>query len=142
MLAALAEAGAEHVVVGAYAMAAHGVPRATGDIDILVRPSAENAARVFAALCSFGAPLAAHGLSAEDFAVAGTVYQIGVPPSRIDVLTRISGVSFDEAWTSRVAVTVGELRVPFIGRDALIANKRASGRDKDLIDLRVLEEQG
>jgi hypothetical protein len=140
-LCALCDAGAEFVIVGAYAMSFHGVPRATGDIDILVRPSPDNAARVWAALESFGAPLEATDLTREDLTVPGTVYQIGVAPRRIDVLTAVSGLTFDEAWASRASLELGSRTVHFIGRDALARNKRASGRPKDLVDLEILDKQ-
>ncbi len=140
VLAALSAERCEFVVVGAHALAAHGAPRATGDLDLLVRPSAENAARVFRALVRFGAPLAAHGVSAKDFATVGTVYQIGLPPRRIDLLTSLSGVSFDEAIVSTIRGYVGSQQVQCIGLDAMIRNKRASGRTKDLADAEVLEE--
>lgn len=141
ILRALADCGAEFVVVGAYAMAAHGVPRATGDIDILVRPSPENAARVLAALRAFGAPVDAHRVTQEDLAEPGTVYQIGLPPRRIDVLTQISGVSFDEAWTDRVVCKLSGVDLPVLSRAALARNKRAAGRSKDLVDLELIEAQ-
>lgn len=141
MLAALQGAGAEFIVVGAHALAAHGLPRATGDFDIWVRPSSENAQRVLRALLDFGAPLAAHGVSEADLASPGTVYQIGLPPRRIDILTSISGVEFEEAWTTRFAVTVAGHAFAVLGRDALLTNKRASGRDKDLVDVAALERQ-
>jgi hypothetical protein len=140
MLRALVESGAEFLIVGAHAMAAHGVPRATLDLDIYVRASADNAARVIAALREFGAPLSAHDVQAEDFEREGTVYQLGLPPNRIDLLTRISGVEFEEAWASRVTTTIGDLTVSVIGREPLLANKRAAGRDKDLVDVRLLEQ--
>ncbi len=139
VLRAMLRANVEFVLVGAHALAAHGLPRATGDIDIFVRTSPLNAARVFSALADFGAPLAAHGISASDFEEVGNVYQMGLPPRRIDILTEISGVTFDEAWHSRVEADIASLRVPVIGRDALIKNKRAAGRDKDLVDVRALE---
>jgi hypothetical protein len=141
VLEALCGKSADFVVVGAHAMAVHGVPRATGDLDILVRPSAENAGRVLAALRAFGAPIDDHGITAADLTVPGTVYQIGLPPRRIDILTQISGVTFDEAWDSRIALSVPGLEIPVLGRAALARNKRAAGRDKDLADLRLLEEQ-
>jgi hypothetical protein len=130
---------AEFLIVGAYAVAFHGTPRATGDIDLFVRPTADNAARVWRALARFGAPLTEIGMAESDFATPGMVYQIGLPPRRIDILTKISGVSFDEAWTSRVQTVVDGFPLAFIGRDALVKNKRASGRDKDLIDLHLLQ---
>lgn len=140
ILQLLTEAGAEFVVVGAHALAVHGAARATGDIDILVRPTPENATRVFAALQSFGAPLAAHRVSAADLAVEGTIYQLGLPPRRIDILTRIDGVPFEEAWATRAVRAVEGLDVAFLGRDALLRNKRAAGRPKDLADVALLTE--
>lgn len=139
MLALLEEHGVAFVVVGAHALAVHGASRATGDIDILVRPDPENAARVCAALRAFGAPLAAHGVKPEDFGRPGTIYQLGLPPRRIDVITHIDGVSFDEAWAGRQVRRVDGLDVPFLGRDELVRNKRASGRPKDLADLALLD---
>lgn len=136
---ALEEAGAEFVIVGAYAMAVHGIPRATGDLDVFVRPSLENAPRVYRGLSRFGAPLEAHGVVAEDFARPDTVYQIGLPPGRIDVITAISGVAFDEAMQGSVEAHLGRARARFIGRAALIRNKRASARPKDLLDADLLE---
>ena len=133
MLAALHAAGADYLVVGAHALSAHGRPRATGDLDLWVRPTGENASRVYTALQRFGAPL--HDLQVADLATPDLVFQIGVAPARIDILTSISGVTFEEGWASRIAVPLGELQVPVIGRDRLIQNKRAAGRPRDLADL-------
>jgi hypothetical protein len=130
--------GVEFVVVGAYALAAHGFPRTTGDIDILVRPTPENAARVFRALADFGAPVAAHGVTQRDFEVEHQVYQLGLPPRRIDILTSISGVSFDEATADAIEGNLGPVRVRFIGRAAMARNKIASARPKDLVDAELL----
>ena len=127
------------LIVGAHALAVHGVPRATGDLDLLVRPDPPNAERVITALRSFGAPLATHGVSAADFARPGMVYQIGVAPRRIDVLTAISGVSFEEAWAGHTQAELQGLRLPVLGRAALLRNKRAAGRTKDLADAEQLE---
>jgi hypothetical protein len=138
MLAALHAAGAEYLVVGAHALAAHGRPRATGDLDLWVRPTTENARRVFGALQQFGAPL--HDLQLDDLTTADVVFQIGVAPARIDLLTSISGVRFDEAWASRITVPIDAYLVPVIGRDCLIRNKRAAGRPRDLADLAELGE--
>jgi hypothetical protein len=138
MLSALIEARAEFLVVGAHALAAHGVPRATGDLDIWVRNDLENADRVLAALAAFGAPLS--DLTRDDLIRPGTVFQIGVPPSRIDILTSISGVSFDEASPNHVTVNVAGFAIPVLGKNDFIANKRAVGRPKDLSDLDLLEE--
>jgi hypothetical protein len=140
LLLALQEAGVRFVVVGAHAMAAHGVPRATGDLDLLVAPDSANAARVIQALQRFGAPIASHGVSARDFEEPGTVYQIGVPPRRIDVMTSISGVDFDEAERTVMKVELDGIELPVLGRRQLLANKRASGRPKDLLDVRLLDD--
>jgi hypothetical protein len=136
----LREEGCEYLIVGAHALAAHGAVRATGDLDVFVRPDPSNAARVYRALVRFGAPVAAHGVRAEDFAQPGTVYQLGLPPNRIDVLTELSGVSFEEAARDTVAAHLGPELVRCIGLDALIRNKRAAGRPKDLADVAALEE--
>jgi hypothetical protein len=142
VLEAFVRTDVEFLVVGAHALAVHGIPRATGDLDLWVRPSDSNAKRVEAALLVFGAPLQLHGVSADDFSRPGAVYQIGLPPRRIDILTQISGVDFDEGLASRVTVSVRGLPVGFLGREALLANKRAAGRDKDLLDVKMLEEKG
>ncbi len=141
VLEAFARAGVEFLVVGAHALAAHGIPRATGDLDVWVRPTEENAARVMAALAAFGAPLAMHGVVTADFAQPGTVYQMGLPPRRIDVLTQISGVDFEPAWATRTSVSIAGHPVGFLGRDALLVNKRAAGREKDLLDVKMLESK-
>lgn len=126
----------EYVVVGAVALAHHGFPRYTGDLDVLVRNSTENAKRLESALAGFG--FAALGLRAADFADSYRVIQLGIPPNRIDLLTSLTGVTFDAAWASRVEALVGETRVNFIGRDALILNKRMTGRAQDKADLEAL----
>ncbi len=137
MLSALSAARAEFLVVGAHAVAAHGVPRATGDLDIWVRPSPQNAERVLTALKAFGAPLL--DLTREDLSRPGIVFQIGVVPCRIDILTEITGVDFDQAWQGRLESKIGGIHVDFIGRSELIANKRATGRPKDMADVAALE---
>lgn len=139
MLSALSDAGAEFLVVGAHALAAHGRPRATGDLDVWVRPTAENAAKVWAALARFGAPLS--GVRKDDLATPGLVFQIGVEPVRIDILTAIDGVDFEGAWQRRLVVEIDGLKVPLIGRDDLIRNKRAAGRPQDLADIAALEQE-
>ncbi len=139
LLSELSAAGAEYIVVGAFAVAAHGNPRATGDIDIWVRPTRDNAERVFAALRAFGAPL--HDLSVEDLIDEQTVFQIGVAPVRIDILAGIDGVSFDDAWRRRVIADLGSSTVPVLSLFDLAANKRAAGRPKDLVDLTWIEAQ-
>jgi hypothetical protein len=135
VLLAFTGEGVEFVVVGAHALALHGVPRATGDLDVFIRPSPDNAAKVWRALVSFGAPIESAGVTAEDFATPGVVYQIGLPPSRIDVLTEITGVTFDEAWATREAGNLEGSTIPFLGREALVRNKQATGRPKDLADV-------
>ncbi len=136
ILVALNDAEAEYLVVGAYAMAAHGCPRSTGDIDFWVRPTAENAARVWAALSSFGAPM--EQIALEDFSTANVVFQIGIAPQRIDVMTSISGVNFDDAWPARLVADLDGLRADVIGREHLLQNKIASGRPKDIVDADIL----
>ena len=139
LLILFADGGVDFVIVGAYALALHGAPRASGDIDLFVRATPENAELVFAALGQFGAPLEAAGVAAGDFAQPGLVYHIGLPPRRIDVLTEISGVTFDEAWQSRVTVDVDGRTVGFIGRTALLKNKQAAGRPQDIADVARLQ---
>lgn len=140
LLAALVAAGARFLVVGAHALAVHGIPRATGDLDVWIVPEAPNAERVFDALARFGAPMAAMGVTREDLTRTDQVVQIGLPPRRIDILTSISGVPFEEAWADRITHEVEGLSIPFIGRAALVKNKRAAGRAKDLADLEALGE--
>jgi len=140
LLAALVAAGARLLVVGAHALAVHGIPRATGDLDVWIVPEAPNAERVFDALARFGAPMAAMGVTHEDLTRTDQVVQIGLPPRRIDILTSISGVPFEEAWADRITHEVEGLSIPFIGRAALVKNKRAAGRAKDLADLEALGE--
>ena len=140
LLAAFLEADVRFLVVGAHAMAVHGVPRATGDLDVWIAPGAGNAERVWSALLQFGAPLAAMEITPADLGRPEQVVQVGLPPRRIDILTSISGVTFEEAWPDRVTHEAGGLAVPFLGRATLVRNKRASGRAKDLADLEALGE--
>jgi len=137
LLRAFAAADVRFLVVGAYALAIHGRPRATGDLDIWIEPTAANADRVMRALGNFGAPLAE--ISAADFTRPGVTYQIGVPPGRIDILTELTGVTFGESWLDRVRRPFGEIEVDFIGLQSFIRNKRATGRPKDLGDIEGLE---
>jgi hypothetical protein len=140
MLAALNAAGAEYLVVGAHAMAVHGLPRATGDLDLWVRPSPENARRVWSALREFRAPTG--DLTVEDLVRPEIVFQMGVPPVRIDLLTSIDGVDFEPAWQRRKPAQVDGTAIFVLGREDLRVNKRASGRPKDLADLAWLEREG
>lgn len=138
LLSEFSARGVEYLVVGAYALAAHGRVRATGDLDVWVRPEAGNSKRVMEALRAFGAPL--HDLSTEDLSRPGTVFQIGVAPLRIDVLTGIDAVEFDEAWPSRLMTRFAGVAVPVLSVQHLIRNKRAVGRAQDLADLEWLEK--
>lgn len=138
LLAAFNARGAEFLVVGAYALAAHGLVRATKDLDVWVRPEPENAERVLAALATFGAPL--HDLSAEDLSRPGLIFQIGVEPIRIDVITRIDGVEFDAAWSDRVEARFDDQVVFVLSRHHLIQNKKSAGREQDLLDVKWLEK--
>jgi len=126
------------LVVGAHALAVHGRPRATGDLDILVEPTPANAARVGAALKEFG--FAALAKQASEFARPDRMATLGREPLRIDIMTSISGVSFAAAWRGRVQVTIGDRKVGFLGRREFLQNKRASGRPKDLLDIALLQE--
>ncbi len=142
ILAELLAARARFLVVGAHAMAVHGVPRATGDLDLWIDSREENAHRVWTALMRFGAPVEALGVSLGDLMNPGMIIQIGLPPRRIDVMTSVTGLAFENAWTTRVTHEVDHLQVPFVGRDALLKNKLATGRPKDLADINVLQRQG
>lgn len=137
MLSGLSDSGVEFLLVGAYAMAAHGHPRATGDLDIWVRANPENAVKVLVALSRFGAPL--HDLTIEDLSTPGIIFQIGVEPSRIDILTEISGVIFSDAWERKISIEMNGCSMSVIGLEDLIKNKRAAGRAKDIADVETLE---
>ena len=133
LLRALSAADVRFLIVGAYALALHGKPRATGDLDVWIDATPHNAPRVMQALASFGAPLT--DVSVDDFSRPGVTYQIGVAPGRIDILTELTGITFDEAWPDRMRRSFGDVDVDFIGRAAFIRNKRATGRAKDLGDI-------
>ena len=128
----------DYLIVGGHALAFHGAPRFTGDLDILVRPDSENAAKVIEALAEFG--FSFPNLTAEDFASPDQVVQLGVPPMRVDLITSLSGVTWDEADEGKVRGKLGDVPVHFLGRDQFIATKRATGRKKDLADLEALGE--
>ena len=132
--------GVEYLIVGAYALAAHGRVRATGDLDVWVRPEPGNAKRVLSALIKFGAPLG--DLTEQDLTTPGIVYQIGVAPLRIDVLTAIDAVEFEEAWKERVVTRFADQRISVLSAAHLIRNKRAVGRPQDIADLDWLERSG
>jgi len=139
-IAALLEAEARFLIVGAHALAAHGVPRATVDLDVWVERTPDNVRRVWNALAAFGAPLESLGITEADLLKPDTVAQFGMPPNRIDVLTDVSGLDFPAAWADRMDSDFAGLRAPFMGRRSLIQNKRASGRTKDLADIEALGE--
>ncbi len=128
--------GVEYLVVGGFAFALHAHPRYTGDIDIFLRPSESNAHRILAALRDFG--FTSPSLTQLDFTAPGRVVQLGYAPLRIDLLTEIDGVTFEDAWTRRVESTYGGEKIYVISKEDLIANKRASGRKQDLLDLEDL----
>jgi len=139
LLAEFNARGVDYLIVGAHAMAAHGHVRATKDLDIWVRPDPSNARRVLAALQAFGAPL--HDLTAEDLTQPGLVFQIGVAPIRIDILTEIAGVEFSEAWARRFETRFADQPVGVLSREHMIQSKRALGRKQDLADLEWLESK-
>lgn len=139
LLALFNEHRVSYVIVGGYALAFHGVPRYTGDPDIYVNPDRDNAQRIVAALDAFG--FASLGLKATDFEQPDQVVQLGFAPVRIDLITSITGVSWDEAVVGRVSSTYGDVPVYYIGREQLVSNKRATGRKRDLADLEALGEK-
>jgi len=138
LLALFGKHDVECMIVGAYALAFHGAPRFTGDIDIFVRPDPQNAERILAALAEFG--FGSVGLTAQDFTEPGQVIQLGVPPVRVDLITSLTGVSWDQAYRGRAEGTYGRVRVNYIGREQFVANKKATGRKRDLADLEALGE--
>ena len=139
LLIALHGAGVRFIVVGAHAMAVHGVPRSTGDLDVWIECAEDNARRVWRALREFGAPVEALGVTRNDLLRPGTVVQIGLPPRRIDLLTHITGVEFEDAWRNRTEMALDGCPIACLGRADLIANKRATGRTRDLADVELLE---
>jgi predicted nucleotidyltransferase len=139
ILSAFSDAQVEYLLVGAYALAAHGLVRATGDIDLWIRATPENAERVSRAVIAFGAPSDCFRIS--DFVEPEMIVQLGVSPVRVDILTSISGVEFDDAWADRIELELEGIRVPVISRMHLIANKRAADRDQDRVDLKFLERE-
>ena len=141
LLQALLNAGARFLVVGAHAMAVHGVPRATGDLDVWISPDHANSERVWQALLDFGAPVRELGVTREDLETPGMVVQVGLPPRRIDLLTEASGLVFEDAWQNRTTHRVDAHEIPFLSRQDLVRNKRATGRTKDLADLELLARE-
>ena len=141
LLQALNDCQVEYLVVGGYAVMKYTEPRYTKDLDVWVHNTTQNAARLFNALAKFGAPLQDDGVTPETFNQDGMVYQIGVAPVRIDILTQISGVQFAGAWQSRIASAIFGVPVHFISLEDLIANKQAAGRNRDLEDLKAILER-
>lgn len=137
MLSLLLENDVDFLLVGAYALAVHGFPRATGDIDIFIKPDKKNAAELLNTLSDFGAPLS--DVTNSDFEKPGTILQIGVAPRRIDIITEIDGLTFDEAAIDKQIIEIDNLKIPVISKPNLIKNKKASGREKDLLDAKNLE---
>ncbi len=137
MLSLLLENKADFLLVGAYALAIHGFPRATADIDIFVKADSENASIIYKTLEQFGAPL--KNMSAEDFARPGIILQIGVAPRRIDIITKIDGLTYDEASEDKEIIEIEGLAIPVISKKNLIINKLATGREKDRIDAQNLK---
>ena len=136
LLRAFIDRDVRFLIVGAYALGVHGRPRATGDLDVWVDPTPDNATKIMQALDAFGAPPGQ--VTTDDFSRPGVVFQMGLPPLRIDLLTELSGLTFAEAWPGRTRVAFGPLTVDVIGRDAFIKNKRATGRARDLGDIDAL----
>ena len=128
----------KYLIVGGYALAFHGAPRCTADLDILVRTDEENAQRILEALDDFG--FGSLDLTVGDFQPPDRVIQLGVAPVRVDLLTSLTGVTWDEAWSGRESTTYGDIAVCFIGREQFVANKRATGRRRDLADLEAIGE--
>lgn len=130
--------GVEYVIVGAHSLAFHGRPRYTGDLDILVRPSAENAAKLIALLRDFG--FGEKDFAESDFIVPERLIQLGRAPNRIDLLTSISGVSIDEAFSGKISTRMEGVPVFVLDKDSLIRNKSAVGRPQDIADIESLEQ--
>ncbi len=140
LLVLLSDEGVRFVLVGGWALALHGHGRGTDDMDVFVQPTPENAARIYRALAAFGAPIAAHGITEELFAREGYGYRIGAKPNLIEILTRVDGVTFDEAYQDHRCFELEGRPIPYIGRAALLRNKLAAGRAKDLADVEWLRE--
>lgn len=138
MLSLLLGNNVEFLLVGAYALAAHGIPRATGDIDIFVKPNSNNAINLFKTFGEFGVSI--ENISIDDFAKPEIIFQIGVAPRRIDIITKIDGLTFEEAAKGKKMVNIGNMVIPVISVNNLIINKSATGREKDKIDAKNLKK--
>ncbi len=139
MLQLLLEEQVDFMIVGAYALGTHGYPRATGDIDIWVKPSKPNSRKVYKALARFGASL--DQIQIDDFSAEGIVFQIGVAPRRIDILTQATGLTYEEADEDKITVEIEGLKIPVISLEEFIKNKMATGRDKDKLDVEALTKK-
>jgi hypothetical protein len=139
LFAALNDAEAEFLIVGGYALAVHGVPRFTKDLDVWIKANPDNAQKVWKALDSFGAPFGA--LTLQDLSAPGIVFQMGLPPNRIDIITSIDGVDFPDAWAHKIESAYGDQPVKVIGLDELIRNKEATGRPQDALDAKNLHKK-
>ena len=137
ILQSLSDLKVKFLVVGAYALAVHGFPRATGDIDIFVEVSPENSKKIYQALKVFGAPT--HELDERSFNELGVIFQIGVIPRRIDIITEIDGVTFSDAWENRKVLEIEGIKVSVLSKRDLLKNKKATGRNKDKVDIKTLE---
>lgn len=129
---------AKFLVVGAYAMGAYGYPRATGDLDIWVEASAENSKNIYKSISEFGAPLS--DITEETLTEKGIIFQIGIAPRRIDIITHIDGVIFEEAYKTKEFIEIENLRVPFLSKENLIKNKESTNREKDRLDADYLKK--
>ncbi len=128
----------KYMIVGAYALGFHGAPRYTGDLDLLVKPDPENARKILRVLQEFG--FGSLDITVEDFTTKERVVQLGVPPVRVDLLTSITGIEWEQAVSHRISGTFGDVPTFFIGLDDFVLNKKACGRHKDLADVEVLGE--
>ena len=138
MLQILLSADIKFLVVGAYALGIYGFPRATGDFDIWVESSVGNSKKIYKALHKFGAPLT--DIDEKTFSEKGIIFQIGVVPRRIDIITDIDGVNFEESYKTKVIVEIENLKIPFLSKSDLIKNKKSTGREKDRLDVKYLSE--
>ena len=138
MLRILLNNKVKFLVVGAYAMGAYGYPRATGDIDIWVKASLENSEKTYQSLLEFGAPLSE--ITKTTFCEEGVVFQIGVAPRRIDIITKIEGVDFEQGYSDRQEIGIEDIKIPFISKENLIKNKESTGREKDKLDVKYLRQ--
>lgn len=139
MLQLLLEEQVDFMIIGACDLWAHGYPRATGDIDIWVKPNDINSRKLYKALASFGAPL--DQIKIDDFSMEGIIFQIGVIPRRIDIITKIDGVEYEEADEDKIIVEIEGLKIPVISLDKLIKNKMSTGREKDELDIKTLRKK-